>query len=77
MLRGGYSFEKYSVALPYREGDELSTDVVANEARALRARSYMALVSQNVYNVQFVPGYVAHYQSTVIKAHVEISSAQN
>ncbi len=36
----------YSVALPYKEGDDL-TGVAANEARALRARSHMALVSQS------------------------------
>ncbi len=23
MLKGGYTFEKYSVALPYKEGDEV------------------------------------------------------
>ncbi len=23
MLKGGYTFEKYSVALPYKEGDDL------------------------------------------------------
>ncbi len=46
-VKGGYTFDKYSVALPYNE-------------RVLRpmkpapckcARSHMALVSQNEYNV--------------------------
>ncbi len=48
MLKGGYTFEEYSVAVPYKEVDDTETGVAANEARALRARSHMAaLVSQN------------------------------
>ncbi len=44
MLKGGYTFQKNSVALPYWE---VHTGVAANEARALRAHSHMALISQN------------------------------
>ena len=47
MIKGGYNFEEYSVVLPYKQGDDINTGVAANEARALRARSHMALVSQN------------------------------
>ena len=42
MLKGDYTVEKYSIILPYKD-----LGVGANEARALRARSHMALVSQN------------------------------
>ncbi len=51
MLKGGYNFEKYSVALPYKEVDDTQTGVAANEARALRVRLHMALVSQNAQHV--------------------------
>ncbi len=44
MLNGDYIFERYSVALPRKEGDHLSTGVAANEARALRARSHIAYI---------------------------------
>ena len=37
----------------------------------MNARSHMALLIQNVHNVLFIPGYVAHYEITVIKAHLE------
>ncbi len=47
MLKGGYTFEKYSVVSPYTYKETDETGVTANEARALRARSLMALVSQN------------------------------
>ncbi len=47
MLKGGYTFQKYSVASPYKEVDDTKTGVAANEARALRAHSQMALVGQN------------------------------
>ncbi len=43
MLNGGYTFGKYSVALPYKEGDVMlngETVLVRKEARALRARSH-------------------------------------
>ncbi len=39
MLNCDYKFEKYSVAVPYKEIDDTKTDLVAKEARALRARS--------------------------------------
>ncbi len=40
VLNGGYTFEKYSVALPYKEGDVMLTGLAAKEARALRALSH-------------------------------------
>ncbi len=40
-------FEKYSVALPYKDVDDTKTGLAAKEARALRAHSHMAQVSQN------------------------------
>ena len=39
MLNGGYTFEKYSVVLPYKEADDTKTGLVAKEARVLRTRS--------------------------------------
>ena len=47
MLKGCYNFEKYSVDLPYKDVEDTQTGVTANEARASRARSHMALISQN------------------------------
>ena len=46
MLNCSYTFEKYSVALPYKEGDDTKTGLVAKETRALRTRSHGS--SQNV-----------------------------
>ncbi len=43
--RGTFEKYMYSVALPCKEGDVVQIGVWANEARALRARSHMALVS--------------------------------
>ena len=53
MLNSGYTFEKYSVALPYKDVDDIKkTGLVANEARALLASTHgsepcEALASQN------------------------------
>ena len=58
MLKGGYTFEKYSVALPIRK--VMPHGVAANEARALRARSPMALVSQNALNMFNHTAHAAH-----------------
>ncbi len=40
MLSGGYTFEKYPVALQYQEGDDIKMGRVAKDARALHARSH-------------------------------------
>ncbi len=41
MLNGGYAFEKYSVALPYKEGDDTKTGLVVTEAGDLRKPNWL------------------------------------
>ncbi len=74
MLNSDYTFEKYSLALPYKEVDDTYTGVAANEARALRARSHMALVSQNAQNRNHVKARLPR-PSTDICAHRRMKNA--
>ncbi len=50
MVKGGYTFEKYPVALPYNEGElMLMIGLVGNQPKASNAWSHMDLLGQNDY----------------------------